>query len=52
MNKITAVNVFLPCPKLTNSNLGGGAQSLIIQGLKPIYITFLANTRSVFCALI
>ena len=29
MNKITANNSFLPCQKLTNSKLGGGAQSLI-----------------------
>ena len=28
MNKITANNVFLPCQKLTNSNLGGGGQNL------------------------
>ena len=53
MNKITANNVFLPCQKLTNSNPGGGgAQSLIIQGQNPFFITFLAETRSVFCALI
>ena len=45
------VNNFLSCPKFANSKIGGG-KSLIIQGLKPFLATFLANTRSVFCALI
>ena len=50
MNKITAVNVFLPCQKSTNSKIGG-AQSLIIQGQNPFLTTFLVKARSVFCAL-
>ena len=29
MNKITAVNAFLPCQKLTNSYPGGGGKTFI-----------------------
>ena len=29
MNKTTANNSFLPCQKLTNSNLGGGGKTFI-----------------------
>ena len=49
---MAVVNNFSSCPKFANSKIGGGHKTLINKGQTPFLTTFLANTRSVFCALI